>query len=476
MKELYQAHIKVEPNEEMIIEEIIDGQTHVINPPKSLSSSSATIKEEVVFDMDDQPIGNILNSSLGNNGEMHIENLNGNAPVKAEFVENDASDQVGFQFVLGHRGLYGSGHQSLIHSDNIFEIQTKYFINPNTFCNICDCSIDSNKFEIHNSYHHSLPGDSLYNLWFKRSNKYPCAKCLLQFDSKPHIRNHIKNHMIQDYDLNTMQNRMINAVYLDRICSFCGIHITTNPDTSIGVCLGDFIADFLSEQGQNLQDPKSFYMSFVMQYYPVKGSGKEYHTNLGLLRNNLLQFKTSPRANAETDLRRRLKAQGRALIEFLMREHMLRDHGFQLNQDNFDGPAPFKCGQCFRSYFCWNKYQSHQSLHHRNADFVVKRSTVSIPMKRTNSSNVQATVTRSTMQLNPTSLILQHGLLQKAASKKAVIYPNRINLTDGVELVNRLKCIHSFGGTGNRALRSCPYETFFPDMMQHHTGSFHFSV
>ena len=79
----------------MIIEEIIDGRTHVINPPKS--SSSTTIKEEVVFDMDDQPIGSILNSSMGNNSEMHLGNCNGNAPVKAEFVENDASDQVGFQ-------------------------------------------------------------------------------------------------------------------------------------------------------------------------------------------------------------------------------------------------------------------------------------------------------------------------------------------------------------------------------------------
>ena len=96
--ELNKANIKIEPDEEMIIEEIIDGQTHVINPPKS--SSSTIIKEEVVFDMDDQPIGNILNSVIGNNGEMHIGNCNGNAPVKAEFVENDSSDQVGFKFML----------------------------------------------------------------------------------------------------------------------------------------------------------------------------------------------------------------------------------------------------------------------------------------------------------------------------------------------------------------------------------------
>lgn len=34
-----------------------------------------------------------------------------------------------------------------------------------------------------------------------------------------------------------------------------------------------------------------------------------------------------------------MKAQGRSLIEFLMREHMLRDHGTELNQDNFDGIA-----------------------------------------------------------------------------------------------------------------------------------------
>ena len=146
----------------MIIEEIIDGRTHVINPPKSNS-----VKEEIVFDMDDQPIGSILNS---NNGI-----INGNAPVKAEFVENDVSDQ--------------------------------YFIGTN-YCNICDCSIEANKFTIHNSYHHSLPGDALYDLWFKRSSRYPCAKCLLQFDDKSQIRNHIRSHMIQDYDLNTMQQKI----------------------------------------------------------------------------------------------------------------------------------------------------------------------------------------------------------------------------------------------------------------------------
>ena len=104
--ELNKANIKIEPDEEMIIEEIIDGQTHVINPPKS-SSSSAIIKEEVVFDMDDQPIGNILNSVIGNNSEMHIGNCNGNAPVKAEFVENDSSDQVGFKFMLESDALIG---------------------------------------------------------------------------------------------------------------------------------------------------------------------------------------------------------------------------------------------------------------------------------------------------------------------------------------------------------------------------------
>ena len=31
--------------------------------------------------------------------------------------------------------------------------------------------------------------------------------------------------------------------------------------------------------------------------------------------------------NAEIDLRKRMKSQGRTLIEFLMKEHMLRDHG-----------------------------------------------------------------------------------------------------------------------------------------------------
>ena len=174
--ELNKANIKIEPDEEMIIEEIIDGQTHVINPPKS--SSSAIIKEEVVFDMDDQPIGNILNSVIGNNSEMHIGNCNGNAPVKAEFVENDSSDQVGSKLKLRNDALIGGPIKIM----NL-KPQWKYFIGSN-FCNICECSIDSNKFQIHNSYHHSLPGDSLYDLWFKRSNKYPCAKCLLQFETK----------------------------------------------------------------------------------------------------------------------------------------------------------------------------------------------------------------------------------------------------------------------------------------------------
>ena len=73
---------------------------------------------------------------------------------------------------------------------------------------------------------------------------------------------------------------------------------------------------------------------------------KDYHINLGILRNNLYQYKNilknggnSNSVNAEIDLRRRMKAQGRSLIEFLMREHMLRDHGTELNQDNFDGIA-----------------------------------------------------------------------------------------------------------------------------------------
>ena len=73
---------------------------------------------------------------------------------------------------------------------------------------------------------------------------------------------------------------------------------------------------------------------------------KDYHINLGILRNNLYQYKNilksggnSNSVNAEIDLRRRMKAQGRSLIEFLMREHMLRDHGTELNQDNLDGIA-----------------------------------------------------------------------------------------------------------------------------------------
>ena len=80
--------------------------------------------------------------------------------------------------------------------------------------------------------------------------------------------------MIQDYDMNTMQNRMINPVYLDRICSFCGIHVTTNPDLSIGTRLGDFIADFFTENDSKKNDPRTFYLSFVMQYYSAK---TDYH-------------------------------------------------------------------------------------------------------------------------------------------------------------------------------------------------------
>ena len=316
-------------------------------------------------------------------------------------------------------------------------------------------------------------------MWFKRSNKYPCAKCLLQFESKSHIRNHIKNHMVQDYDLDTMQNRMINSPHLDRICSFCGLHLTTNPDLSIGTRLSDFISDFFSEQGRfinartpirNKNDPKLSYMNFVMQYHHPKGPGKDFHTNLGVLRNILLKYETNPSVNAELDLRRRVKVHGQTLIEFMMKEHLLRDHGFQLNQDNFEGLAPFKCGQCFRSYYCWNKYKSHHSLHHRNADFngqilTVKRSNLPVPTRSSNS-NVQANVPISTIQVNQTNLVLQ-----QATTKKAVIYPNRINLTDGMELVNRLKCTKSFV-QGNRAQKRCTYETFFPEMIQHHIGLF----
>ena len=90
--------------------------------------------------------------------------------------------------------------------------------------------------------------------------------------------------------------------------------------------------------------------------------------------------------------------------------------------------APFKCGQCFRSYFDWNKYQSHQSLHHRNADFIVKRA--NLPVRNTVQPNVP------TIQVNQSNVIFQQAT---TATKKAVIYPNRINLTDGVELVNRLQ-------------------------------------
>ena len=197
---------------------------------------------------------------------------------------------------------------------------------------------------------------------------------------------------------------------------------------------------------------------------------KDYHINLGILRNNLYQYKNILKSggqngdidghNAEIDLRRRMKRQGRSLIEFLMKEHMLRDHGTELNQDNFDGIAPFKCGQCFRSYFDWNKYQSHQSLHHRNADFIVKRTNLPVPVRNTAQPNVP------TIQVNQSNVIFQQAT---AATKKAVIYPNRINLTDGVELVNRLKCP---GSLRNHKLKSCSYETFFPEMIQHHIGTF----
>ena len=47
----------------------------------------------------------------------------------------------------------------------------------------------------------------------------------------------------------------------------------------------------------------------------------------------------------EHDIRKNMKAHGRTLIEFLLREHILRDHGPELDQDNFEGLAPFKCSQ-----------------------------------------------------------------------------------------------------------------------------------
>ena len=122
--------------------------------------------------------------------------------------------------------------------------------------------------------------------------------------------------------------------------------------------------------------------------------------------------------------------------------------------------APFKCGQCFRSYFDWNKYQSHQSLHHRNADFIVKRANLPVPVRNTVQPNVP------TIQVNQSNVIFQQAT---TATKKAVIYPNRINLTDGVELVNRLKCP---GSLRNHKVKSCSYETFFPEMIQHHIGTF----
>ena len=72
-----------------------------------------------------------------------------------------------------------------------------------------------------------------------------------------------------------------------------------------------------------------------------------------------------------------------------------------------------------------------------------------------------------TIQVNQPNVIFQQAAA--TATKKAVIYPNRINLTDGVELVNRLKCP---GSLRNHKLKSCSYETFFPEMIQHHIGTF----
>ena len=47
----------------------------------------------------------------------------------------------------------------------------------------------------------------------------------------------------------------------------------------------------------------------------------------------------------EVDIRKNMKQHGRNLMDFLLREHMLRDHGPELDQDNFEGLAPFKCSQ-----------------------------------------------------------------------------------------------------------------------------------
>ena len=203
------------------------------------------------------------------------------------------------------------------------------------------------------------------------------------------------------------------------------------------------------------------------------------------------------------------KIEGNCFLDFLYNEHLTLSHGDELDQESAAAPPHYTCTQCHRSYYSWNKYQAHRQVHAQNAYFKSEMPVVQILPKNTIISNqaaIQAiknyqnySIINSNdskikiMRLNPVQKVKQSiKVIQnvpkvmstvKQIKKESqvhqqpldvtpglgfikVIYPTRISLSNGYELVQRLKC-------NQCASAGLNFSTFFPNILQYHEVNVH---
>ena len=181
-------------------------------------------------------------------------------------------------------------------------------------------------------------------------------------------------------------------------------------------------------------------------------------------------------------------------------------HGEVLDDDNCSVAPFYNCQKCFRRYHSYEKFERHRLAHEENNAFNLKfkpRQKIPVmkpllqgllPNQTIQIVNSQSSGAIKIMRLNQPlgqslksikKLPSSQPAVQKSPAVKnesqlhqqgldvtpglgfiKVIYPFRISLSNGYELVQRLKC-NSCGSAGIN------FSTFFPNILQNHEVSVH---
>ena len=175
------------------------------------------------------------------------------------------------------------------------------------------------------------------------------------------------------------------------------------------------------------------------------------------------------------------------------------EHDEELDEDNCPSAPFYNCQKCFRRYYSWKNFHRHSQSHAENdalnrkfklQNFPVMKPLLQglVPNQAIQIVNSKASGAIKIMRLNQpigqnissihklpskVSVVKKESQLHQQALDVTpglgfikVIYPFRISLSNGYELVQRLKC-------NSCASAGINFSTFFPNILQNHEVSVH---